>query len=388
MAKKYRKIKRRKIHYRRSRKKFSVLKTVLFIVLIAVLVFLAYSVAGPIKQLLTGELASSEPSASGSQSSASAVVSDVTSTTPSTPEVTETSTKAITLSQEVLLDSTRLSAFLEEAKAEGYTAVVAPLKDADGMLFYQSAVVEPKAIASNAVNAEALAKQISGAGLTPLASVHTFQDKTAPNKVKDNTFMIKDSTYTWFDKSASAGGKPWLNPYKSAARSYNTAIVEELTKAGFREIILKSVQFPEVYSMSKADLPTSPSFNEILGQYIAEAAAVAKKHQANITVSYPSVGYWTEEKVTFGGFAGDIKADRISPVIRLSEYGSKLTIGETVLENPANDPAAALKLVLAELQVRTSSTRPKIIPIVLASEASDTLLQALKSAGISDYIVE
>lgn len=386
MAKKYPKIKRHKIHYRKSRKNISILKTVLFIVLIAVLVFLAYSVAGPIKKLLTGELSSSDAPVSSSQIDSSAT--DTVSSTPSEPPVTVTAVKAVTLPQDTLLDSTKLTAFLEKAKTDGYTAVVAQLKDQEGLIYYQSEAGEAKAVIADAINAEELAKKIEDAGLIPFASVHTFKDKTAANKSRDNTFMVKDSTYTWFDKSANEGGKPWLNPYKEAARSYNTAIIEELAKAGFKEIILKSVQFPDVYSMSKAVLPASPSLSETLSQYISEAEAAANKYQAKISVSYPSAGYWNAQKIAFGGEAGAISANRISPVIRFADFGSKLTIGEAALDNPASDPAAALNMILTEIQVKTSSQKPKIIPILSASEANTALLQALEEAGISDYIVE
>ena len=48
--------------------------------------------------------------------------------------------------------------------------------------------------------------------------------------------MVKNSTYTWFDRAASDGGKPWLNPYKESARNYNLTIVEDLAKAGFKRL--------------------------------------------------------------------------------------------------------------------------------------------------------
>ena len=386
MAKKYPKIKRHKIHYKKSRKNISILKTILFIVLIAALVFLAYSVAGPIKKLFTGELtSSSDAPPSGSQTVSS--VPD-TSSVSSEPPVTETAVKAITLPQDILLDSARLSSFLEQAKTDGYTAVMAQLKDEEGLIYYQSAAGAENAVVPNAVNAAELAKKIKDAGLTPIASVHTFKDKTAANKSRDNTFMVKDSTYTWFDKSANEGGKPWLNPYKDAARSYNTALIEELAQAGFEEIVLKSVQFPDVYSMSKAVLPASPSFSEMLSQYVSEAEAAAAKYQAKISVSYSSASYWTAQKVPLGGEAGAVTAKRISPVIRFADYGGSLTIGEAVLENPASDPVAALRMILTEIQVKTSAQKPEIIPILSANEVNDVLLATLEQLGISNYIVE
>ena len=109
---KYRKIKRHKIKYTRHRKKNSVLKTVLFIILLGVLVFLAYSVAGPIKKLFTGELTTSDTSSVSSVTSDSPS-SDIVSDTSSAVVPSETETlKAITMPTDTILDAAKQDAFL------------------------------------------------------------------------------------------------------------------------------------------------------------------------------------------------------------------------------------------------------------------------------------
>lgn len=388
---KYRKIKRHKIKYTRHRKKNSVLKTVLFIILLGVLVFLAYSVAGPIKKLFTGELTTSDTSSVSSVTSDSPS-SDIVSDTSSAVVPSETETlKAITMPTDTILDAAKQDAFLSEAKAKGYQAVLVELKDDSGMIYFRSSVSAingDKAIAENAVSAETLAKKLQDAGMVPVAAVHTFKDKTAPDKTKDNTFMVKNSTYTWFDRAASDGGKPWLNPYKESARNYNLTIVEDLAKAGFKEIILKSVHFPEINSMNKAQIDTSVSISEILNQYVASVQAAAAKYHAKIAVSYNAVGYWTEKKVTYGGEAGSIKADAIAPVIRIADYGNKLTFGETVIESPQQNINAAVKAVIAQIQAKTAGQKPDIIPIIASGQNTDEIVKALAEAGINSYVVE
>ncbi len=387
---KYRKIKRYKMNYSRRRKKNSVVKTVLFIVLLGVLVFLAYSVAEPIKKLFTGELTTSEPS------SISSAASDVSSALTSDASSEGTSSEvehfaAVTMPIQTALDAVKQEAFLSDAKAKGYQAVSVLLKDDTGVLYFRSSVAATygdKVIAENAIDAAALAQKIRDAGMIPIATVHTFKDKTAPDKTKDNTFMVKNSTYTWFDRAASEGGKPWLNPYKEAAQNYNLTIVEDLAKAGFREIILKSVHFPEINSMNKAELDSSVTISEILSRYVASAQAVAEKYQAEVAVSYDAVGYWTEKKVTYGGEAGGIKASVIAPVIRMSDYGNKLTFGETVIDAPQQNTAVAVKAIIAELQSKTAEQKPNIIPIIASGQNTEEIVKALTEAGISDYIVE
>lgn len=388
---KYRKIKRHKIKYARRRKKNSVLKTVLFIILLGVLVFLAYSVAGPIKKLFTGELTASNTSSVSSVPSNS-LSSDVASDTSSNIVPSETENlKVIAMPIDTVLDAAKQDAFLTDAKLKGYQAVLAELKDDDGVIYFQSSVSSingNKAIAENAVSADALAKKIQDAGMVPVSAVHTFKDKIAPDKTKDNTFMVKNSTYTWFDRAASDGGKPWLNPYKESARNYNLTIVEDLAKAGFKEIILKSVHFPEINSMNKAQIDTSVSISEILSQYVASAKEVAAKYDAKTVVSYDSIGYWVEKKVTYGGEAGGVKADAIAPVIRLSDYGNKLTFGETVIDNPGENINAAVKAVVAQIQAKTTEQKPEIIPIIASGQNTDEIVKALTEAGINNYIVE
>lgn len=388
---KYRKIKRHKIKYTRRRKKNSVLKTILFIILLGVLVFLAYSVAGPIKKLFTGELTRSDTSSVSSavsDLSSSDVASDTSSNT--VPSETE-NLKAIAMPLDTVLDTAKQDAFLSEAKAKGYQAVSVEWKNDVGVIYFPSSVSAingNRAIAENAVSADALAKKIQDAGMVPVAAVHTFKDKTAPDKAKDNTFMVKNSTYTWFDRAANDGGKPWLDPYKESARNYNLMIVEDLAKAGFKEIILKSVNFPETNSMNKAQLDTSVSFSEILSQYVASAQETAAKYHAKVAVSYNATGYWIEKKVTYGGEAGGIKADAIAPVIRMSDYGNKLTFGETVIDNPRENINTAVKAVIAQIQAKTADQKPEIIPIVASGQNTDEIVKALAEAGIKNYIVE
>lgn len=388
MAKKYRKIKRQKIHYKGRRNRKNVIKTILFIILILVLVFLAYSVAGPIKQLLSGELGNSSTLASSEEQPSSQ--QNVSSEASSQPQP-ETVTKAVTMPLETALDQTKLDPFLTTAKANGYTAVLVELKDENGTVWFQSEEITAlckNAVAENALSAPELAKKIKDAGLTPIAAAHTFKDKTAPNKAIGNTFMVKNSNSTWWDTSAEKGGKPWLNPYKENARSYNTKVVEELAKAGFETIVLRSVQFPDVRSMAKAELDTSPTVPEILSQYVTEAQTAAQNNGARVLVSYDSVDYWNAKAVAYGGEAGGIRAEQIAPVIRLSDYGDTLTIGETVIENPSANIGTAMQAVIGEIKARTGLTEQQIVPVVAQGQDAAAITAALETAGIKNCIVE
>lgn len=401
MAKKYRKLKKQKLRYKKRRNQGKAIKTILFIILLLALMFLAYSVVDPIKQLLNGELGSSStPSSSMSDTSSQPGTASETTSEPGTvssetvssePSVETTALKATVMPLATALDAVQRDAFLVAAKEDGYTAVMVELKDENGQVWFQSDAVAAlcrNAVAENALSAKELAEKIEAAGMTPIAAVHTFKDKTAPNKAIGNTFMHTDGSSTWWDNSAEKGGKPWLNPHKENARSYNTTVVEELAKAGFAEIVLRSVQFPDITYTPKTDMTGEKTTAEILTQYVEEAAAVAARNGAKVSVSYDSFWYWTEQKIAYGGEASGIQADRLSPMIRLSDYGQKLTIGETVIEDPASNVTAAVQAVLAEIQAKAAGQATQIIPIIASGQDTAAIVQALQVAGIDSYIAE
>ena len=111
------KIKRQKLKYGRRNKRKGILKTVLFILLILALVFLAYSVAGPIKKLINGELNASSAQNSSSSGISSSIGSSSEQTS-SEMSVQENSTRTITMPREIILDSSKWEAFFEPGKAE------------------------------------------------------------------------------------------------------------------------------------------------------------------------------------------------------------------------------------------------------------------------------
>lgn len=140
--------------------------------------------------------------------------------------------------------------------------------------------------------------------------------------------------------------------------------------------------------MNKAQLDTSVSISEILSQYVASAKEIAAKYDAKTVVSYPSAGYWTEKQITYGGETGGVKADAIAPVIRLSDYGNKLTFGDTVIDNPGENINAAVKAVVAQIQAKTAEQKPDILPIIASGQNTDEIVKALAEADINSYIVE
>ena len=106
MRNKPRKIKRySKIYRRRSNVRSKILKTAGFVVIVAAVVFVGYSVAGPFMDFINGRI---EPSSSNDSSS---IVSVDTDSSSADPSVKNNTLQAVALSLETAKDPTALDVF-------------------------------------------------------------------------------------------------------------------------------------------------------------------------------------------------------------------------------------------------------------------------------------
>ena len=74
------------------------------------------------------------------------------------------------------------AAFLDAVDTEKYNAVVVPLKDSDGIIYYATGVslaYSCGAVSSQQVDLESLITAIRSRGLKPVASIYTLHDHTA-----------------------------------------------------------------------------------------------------------------------------------------------------------------------------------------------------------------
>ncbi|MFI3170308.1 MAG: putative glycoside hydrolase [Faecalibacterium sp.] len=136
--------------------------------------------------------------------------------------------------------------------AQGVTYVVVPLKDTSGYIHYASSVDKAAgSIASNCVDAEAIATAITEAGMIPVASLVAFQDALSVYQDREMGIRYQESDYMWLDNTADAGGKAWMNPYSDLAVSFIGDLVEEVAQLGYTQVVLSQVQFPAQVSSSQ-----------------------------------------------------------------------------------------------------------------------------------------
>ena len=401
---KQRKIKRTK-HLYRDRKKGKIFKTILFILIIGGLVAAGYFAAPKLMEMLNSGSSTeessqapesslseeSEPSIPAEESSTGSLPSEPESSVPesSEPESSESAQNQMKAYSPAGLSTLDLQAVAEEArkaKEAGYQAMVLTLKGEDGQLLYASDLEQAAAwgtIVEAAPSAAEIANVIRENGLVPIASIHAFKDPLAASMLRDNAYQVTDSPGdTWFDNVPSAGGKKWLNPYRTAAREYIVGIAEELVQAGFEQILAESVQFPDgvQYRMSVGETG-GLTRAQILRQFTEELDAACP---GKILVSFPYTAM-------AGQYAGRYEesplywqAEGIAPAVDLRLLDS------TELSAAAGEDHSAYGLAYSLLSLAKDSVAAyngTILPVVYENGNLQEVLQALEALDIQTYIL-
>ncbi len=297
--------------------------TIIFVVVIILLVFLGYSMAGPVKNLLNGE--KTDVSSSSSTPTSSQITSSSMASSETEKEFFEDEAliSAACLTREIAADETKLSAFLDNIKKLGYNSVVIELKDEAGNIYFATKnemAASVGAVSAASIDASALITKIKAAGLTPIAEIHAFKDKTA---TKNGDAKIKyqgKEGWSWFD---SANGKPWLNPYSDAAQGYITSLATELVDFGFENVMVSSIMFPQVSSFKYADFGAKEqtvSHSEILAQYTKALKTALNDKGAALFLCYNSAEAQKENNVVYGATDPSVafSADVFVPTLALN----------------------------------------------------------------------
>lgn len=297
--KKKKKIFKPKRHYKIKKRNGSAVKIITGAAALAVLVFFGYSVAGPINRYLTRRSeetqseawspsdtdapfsegtggaqtetdmpplapAQTEGSApeknlaqtDGELTGAAAVQTEPAQITPAAPEPEipdiRSGGAAYPLDARDMSDAASLGAALDELAASGCSAVIFPVKTAGGIFHYKTELsivdtVEGDSPVTSDVTAAEMVKAARSRGLRPVALLSVLYDNNRYGDYRDGSYRSEDGD-TWLDTSPEKGGKPWLSPFDDTAREYICDIVEELSTAGFKEIICDDFVFPEFRS--------------------------------------------------------------------------------------------------------------------------------------------
>ncbi len=395
MRNKPRKIKRyNKLYRRRGGTGKKVLKIAGFVVVIAAVAFVGYSVAGPFMDFINGRI---EPSIPSDDSSSVPSISSVNSSGSSSSydssgngtQAEKQTLQAVNLPVATAGDPAALSSFLSSAKSGGANAVVLELKDTAGTLWYRSSVAQAEeygAVSENAVEIAPIVETIKDAGLTPVVKLSAFMDKTAPSTARNNGYLYGNTNSAWWDNAVNSGGKPWLNPYKQAACDYLIALQNELVSKGFEVVLWHKVEFPEVRTLSYANMGSEAegvSQQQALNSFIARCEAEAEKSDAKVFISYPISAAFGVNESWFGGDPSGLAVKNAAPELDLSAFGGRLTIGDTAVDFA--EPEQAARQILSAYQAKIPGAE-RLFPIITDASSKDALLRALTALQLEEYV--
>ncbi len=307
------------------RRKRKIKNAVVSVLVIALLIFVGYSISGPLVNLFKGEKTERPSSSSSQVTSAPSVSSSISQ---DEPEVVQVDLKIAYLPIETAKNAENLSAYLEKVKSLGYNAVVLSLKDEDGTVYYKT--TNEMAAAVGAVSSEPIENlseivtKIKDASIIPVAEINAFKDRIATKNADAKIQYAGQEGWSWLD---AQNGKPWLNPYSDSAQGYVTSLACELADCGFENVMVSSVMFPSVHRLVSTNfgpLEATISHKDILSRYTADLKTALNEKGAKLLLSYDAAQAAREDNVIYGGadtkaFSADIYAPEVgSDVVSFS----------------------------------------------------------------------
>ena len=372
-----------------------VFEVILLVVIAGGLGFLGYSAAGPlISYLQNGADGSSSttpwepPESSTPQESDT---SDSESEPTTTPQPMSEDTGSYLLPAAALANRTALSQALGMAKSAGCSVIIVPVKDGDGHLLYKTNMesVKDTDLVTGTLSAGEIISAVKGGGFASVkALVPALYDRTTPSYVDDMCYRFKGDGYVWLDAAANKGGKMWVDPFRDGTKQYYAELVKELAEAGFDEVLMSELRFPDftTYDQSILDGRSfTPTRHTALTALYNTASSAAGSNKAAVAVNIADVlsGYGK----SFGGTA-EILSDKsftgtVYLTVELSAFGTSLDTGDkTSITLPA-DPAQKAKALVSKAAeyIGTNVTIvPVISPLGLSAEALAKCYSALSAS--------
>ncbi len=379
------KIKRSKVNLysKRKNKRKKVLTIVITVVAACALGVLGFGLGKPLVEFfnnrnnssLTSESAWTPPSSEEVSSESEAPVSSEESSEAPIEPVRKM-TDVYFLPEDAALSSASLNSALAAAKAAGAGTVAVTLKNETGNFLYKSEIksLENNDVITGTLSAEQICKAISDAGFIPAAKISTLKDKLCGSRyVTDGGYRITGSGLTWHDNRVDKGGKPWLSPFRTQTLQFMGEITEELSAAGFKNIIAVNTMFPLFHRDDivnyLSDLPLSDNKARLdaLWDVLDSAKAGAEKNGAEIWVELAGENVIAQNRLcTDAELCGS--AEKLSEIKLIIDYTP--TASATEAYTNAKDFAGKLKTALGDAEFY----------VVIKGGYSETALSDIKKA--------
>lgn len=379
------KIKRSKVNLysKRKNKRKKVLTIVITVVAACALGVLGFGLGKPLVEFFNNRNNSSDSSESAWTPPSSEEVSSESEAPVSSEESSEAPIEPVRkmtdvyfLPEDAALSSASLNSALAAAKAAGAGTVAVTLKNETGNFLYKSEIksLENNDVITGTLSAEQICKAISDAGFIPAAKISTLKDKLCGSRyVTDGGYRITGSGLTWHDNRVDKGGKPWLSPFRTQTLQFMGEITEELSAAGFKNIIAVNTMFPLFHRDDivnyLSDLPLSDNKARLdaLWDVLDSAKAGAEKNGAEIWVELAGENVIAQNRLcTDAELCGS--AEKLSEIKLIIDYTP--TASATEAYTNAKDFAGKLKTALGDAEFY----------VVIKGGYSETALSDIKKA--------
>ena len=375
-------------------------KIFIYVLVFLLLCFIGYSISEPLSNFLKGE----KTDVGGASSQISSLdkeqgnISSGISQTETLEQIGDV--KIAYLSRETAKDSTKLALFADTIKSRGYTHAVIELKNTYGNVFYNSNLESVKAVSAvdaSAINVVDVLTMLKQKGITPIAEINAFKDVIGTKNSEAKIKYAGNSSWSWLDRQE--GGKPWLNPYSSAAQKYITDIALELTTLGFENIMVSSVMFPDVKTGSYADfgeIANTVSRDRALSDFTASLKTALNSKGAKLMLRFNYKEAIDANNIIYGGKNPlSFSADVFVPEASLSDYSGRIELQGEVIEDAALDAAQTLSLVSKDIKAVAGD---KNLTLIISGKTDlngktytdaqiEAQINALKSQSIQSYYV-
>ena len=395
------KIKRSKGRLYKKRKSAGrrVAEIILMVLVVGILGVVGYSAAGPLISYFRSEGGEpgttpwEPPESSTPEESENSDTSDTSDTSESESTTTTRpvfdGSGAYLLPVNALADQSMLFQALSVAESSGCSIIIVTVKDDDGHLLYGSQIpsVKDTEIVTGSMTAAQIVSAVKERGFTGIkALVPVLYDRTTPIFVQETGYRFADDSYAWLDAAADRGGKQWVDPFRSGTRTYYTQLARELTEAGFDEVLLSELKFPQftTYDLSILD-PRNFSdtrYTALTSLYSSVSSAVSNKAAVSVNITDVLSGYGnsfveTAEILSDKSFTGTVYL-----MTDLSAFGTSLATGDNVNMTLPADPAQKAQALVSKA-VSYIGTNVTVVPVIktggISVEALSRCYEALKA---------
>ncbi len=226
--------------------------------------------------------------------------------------------RATFIENDFLGDYSELSKVLDNAKRDGFNAIMLDFKTKDGILTYNSKTLQYSGISNFNEIDKTIIEKIKLEGFLVLGRVYCFEDSYAPQRLQAYVYENEEKTRVWFDDSAIMGGKVWLDPTNSRSTNYICSVISEVLALGVDCIYLDSVEFPKsregavpVYTENDEAL----NRNLVLMQFIEKAVRSANGRPVILGMPLECADGGDTER--WGGTLFDTSAHICSPILEV-----------------------------------------------------------------------